>query len=279
LAPAFFATQSIRAAAFVPFGSTWKFLDDGSNQSNAWRSIDYEDDGWASGPAQLGYGDGDEATEVSYGTNAGNKYITTYFRQTFNVSDVSLFTNLLLNIIRDDGAVVYLNNVEVFRSNMPTGAVNYLTRAPDGSSDNAVAGTNVSPSRLVNGVNLLAVEIHQDDDDSSDISFDLELTDGRSDSPGISITSPANNTTFLGPGDITITINAADPNGVVTNVQLFAGNSLIAAKTNAPFTFVWSNVLSGAHIISATARDNDELLTASKLFASSWATAVRAISF
>jgi len=85
---AFFATENVRAAAFVPFGSTWKLLDDGSNQSNAWRSIDYEDDGWASGPAQLGYGDGDEATEVSYGTNAGDKYITTYFRQTFNVSDV-----------------------------------------------------------------------------------------------------------------------------------------------------------------------------------------------
>jgi hypothetical protein len=261
---AFFATENVRAAAFVPFGSTWKFLDDGSNQSNAWRSIDFEDDGWASGPAQLGYGDGDEATEVSYGTNAGNKYITTYFRQTFNVSDVSLFTNLVLNIIRDDGAVVYLNNVEVFRSNMPTGVVNHLTRALGGSSDNAAAGTNVSPSRLVNGVNLLAVEIHQDDDDSSDISFDLELTDGRSDSPSISITSPANNTTFLGPGNITITINASDPNGVVTNVQLFAGNSLIASKTNAPFTFVWSNVFSGAHIISATARDNDGLLTSSK---------------
>src|SRR6185503_4541042 len=175
LALAFFAIQSAHAAALVSFGSTWKFLDDGSNQSNAWRSIDYEDDGWASGPAQLGYGDGDEATEVSYGTVATNKYITTYFRTTFNVPDISIFTNLVLNIIRDDGAVVYLNDVEVFRSNMPTGAINYLTRAPGGSSDNAAAGTNVSPARMVNGVNLLAVEIHQGNDDNYDISFDLEL--------------------------------------------------------------------------------------------------------
>ena len=56
------------AAALVPFGSTWKFLDDGSNQatnqSNLWRTADFEDDGWGSGPAQFGYGDGDETTEV-----------------------------------------------------------------------------------------------------------------------------------------------------------------------------------------------------------------------
>src|SRR5215212_7102877 len=118
VAAALLVSSSALAVSFIPLGATWRYLDDGSNQSNAWRSINFEDDGWASGPAQLGYGDGDEATEVSYGTNSGNKYITTYFRQTFNVSDVSLFTNLVLNIIRDDGAVVYLNNVEVFRSNM-----------------------------------------------------------------------------------------------------------------------------------------------------------------
>ncbi len=263
LALVFIATESSHAAAFVPFGSTWKYLDNGSNQSNAWRSIDYEDDGWASGPAQLGYGDGDEATELSYGTNAASKYITTYFRATFNVPDVSIFTNLVLNIIRDDGAIVYLNGVEVMRTGMPGGTVTYLTEATS-NGENSTATTNISPSRLVNGVNLIAVEVHQNDPDSSDISFDLELTDGRSDSPSVSITSPVNNTTFLGPGNITINVIASDPNGVVTNVQLFAGNTLIASKTNAPFTFVWSNVLSGAHIISATARDNDGLLTSSR---------------
>jgi len=254
------------AAPIIPFGAVWKYLDDGSNQSNAWRSIDYEDDGWASGPAQLGYGDGDEATEVSYGTNSANKYITTYFRHTFNVPDRTAFSNMVLRLIRDDGAVVYLNGVEIFRNNMPAGAITYLTEAVSsitGSGENAILTTNVSPALLFNGANVLAVEVHQEQPDSSDLSFDLELTDGRDDSPRVSILSPANNSAIQSPGDITINISASDTNGVVTNVQLFAGNLLLAQRTNAPYTFVWSNVEAGAHIISARARDNDGLLTIS----------------
>ena len=161
------AVVNVSAAALVPFGSVWKYLDDGSNQSNAWRSVDYEDGGWASGPAQLGYGDGDEATEVSYGTNASAKFITTYFRQTFDVPDPSGLTNLVLNLIRDDGAIVYLNGVEVFRSGMPAGAVIYTTRASE-NAENTPAGTNLSPALLVVGQNLLVVEVHQDSQSSSD---------------------------------------------------------------------------------------------------------------
>jgi hypothetical protein len=244
----------------------WKYLDNGSNQSNAWRSIDYEDDGWASGPAQLGYGDGDEATEVGYGTNAASKYITTYFRHTFIVPDRLAFTNLVLRVIRDDGVVVYLNGVEVFRNNMPAGAVNYLTEAPlsiGGSGESAVLTTNVNPALLFNGANVLAVEIHQDSDSSSDISFDLELNDGRDDSPRVAILSPANNSAIPAPGDVIINVSASDTNGVITNVQLFAGNVLIGQKTSGPYTFTWSNVAPGAHIISARASDNDGLLTLS----------------
>ena len=254
------------AAPIVPFGSIWKYLDNGSNQSNAWRSIDYEDDGWASGPAQLGYGDGDEATEIGYGTNAANKYITTYFRQTFMVPDRLAFTNLVLRVIRDDGVIVYLNGVEVFRNNMPSGTVNYLTEASlsiGGSGESAILTTNVNPTRLVNGANVIAVEIHQDDPASSDLSFDLELNDGRDDSPRVAILSPANNSAIPVPGNIMINVSASDTNGVITNVQLFAGNVLIGQKTSAPYTFTWSNVAPGAHIISARASDNDGLLTLS----------------
>jgi hypothetical protein len=260
---ALLSSNHTQAAALVPFGSIWKYLDDGSNQSNAWRTADFEDDGWASGPGQFGYGDGDEATEVSYGTNAELKHITTYFRTVFNVPDTNAFTNLVLNIIRDDGAVVYLNGVEVFRSGMAAGTVSYTTLATS-NGENSTGTTNVSPARLVNGANLIAVEVHQNDPDSSDLSFDLELTDGRSDSPNVSIVSPINNASIAGPGNLTVTVSAIDPNGVVTNVQLFSGNTLLGVKANAPFTFIWTNAPSGAHILSATARDNDGLLTLSK---------------
>jgi len=83
-------------------------------------------------------------------------------------------------VLRDDGAIAFLNGVEVFRSNMPVGAVNYLTYAPTvaaGADETTTFyATNVSPALLVNGTNVLAVEIHQSNATSTDLSFDLELT-------------------------------------------------------------------------------------------------------
>src|SRR5947207_12225321 len=99
--------------SLVSTGSVWKYLDNGSDQGSGWTARDFVDGAWASGPAQLGYGDGDEATMVGFGPDANNKYITTYFRRHFNVTDASSITNLRARIQRDDGAVAYLNGVEV----------------------------------------------------------------------------------------------------------------------------------------------------------------------
>jgi len=64
-----------------------------------------------------------------YGSDPNNKYITTYFRKTFTVSNPSQFNGLTLDLLRDDGAVIYVNGQEVARSNMPTGTINYQTLA------------------------------------------------------------------------------------------------------------------------------------------------------
>src|SRR6266487_1002858 len=108
----------------VAYGSTWKYLDNGTDQGTAWRATSFNDSGWASGPAQLGYSsnpaENDEATIVSFGPDPNNKYITTYFRRTFPVSDPASATILTLYLLRDDAGVVYLNGTEIFRSpNLP----------------------------------------------------------------------------------------------------------------------------------------------------------------
>ncbi len=162
----------------VPAGATWKFLDNGSNQGTAWRPLSFDDSAWSSGPAQLGYGDGDEATTLGYGPDANNKYITTYFRRVFTVADASVFNGLTLRLLRDDGAVVYLNGTEVWRSNMPVGGVGYQTVASvavGGADESTWFQTTLSPALLVNGTNVLAVELHQSGGTSTDISFDLQL--------------------------------------------------------------------------------------------------------
>ena len=159
-------------------GSLWKYLDDGSDQSTIWTATNFQDSAWASGNAELGYGDGDETTVVSYGPNAQNKYITTYFRKTFQVTNLSLYKTIRCQIKRDDGAIVYLNGTEIYRSNMPTGPVNFMTNASSGISGGAESAFIIffrGTSLLVNGNNELAVEIHQDNNTSSDISFDFSM--------------------------------------------------------------------------------------------------------
>jgi hypothetical protein len=158
-------------------GEAWKYLDNGTNQGTAWRSPSFSDASWSTGNAELGYGDDDEATEVSYGSSATNKYVTTYFRKTFQVTNASAFNALELGLIRDDGVVVYVNGTEVFRNNMPSGTIYYNTYAPgyiDGTNEKVWLITQL-PNVLVNGTNLVAVEIHQNSPASSDISFNLKL--------------------------------------------------------------------------------------------------------
>jgi hypothetical protein len=182
-------TTPVPEPELISAGSSWKYLDNGSNQGTAWRGASFSDATWSTGNAELGYGDGGEATVVSYGGNASNKYITTYFRKTFNVTNASAITALELSLVRDDGAVVYINGTEVYRNNMPTGTIYYNTLAPsyiDGANESAWTVANISSSALVNGANVIAVEIHQNSPTSSDISFNLKLkalSSGRVEDP------------------------------------------------------------------------------------------------
>src|SRR5262245_28398479 len=163
----------------VARGSVWRYLDGGADPGAGWTGSAYSDTSWPQGAAQLGYGDGDEATVVSYGGNAAAKAITTYFRRTFTVSAAAAFRRLDVELLRDDGAVVYLNGVEILRDNMPSGPISATTLAQTavGGSDESVyvAGT-AGVGVLHDGVNVLAVEIHQSSPASSDISFDIGLT-------------------------------------------------------------------------------------------------------
>jgi len=162
----------------VSAGGAWKYLDNGTDQGTEWREIFFDDSEWPSGPAQLGYGDDDEATIIDYGPDPNNKYPCYYFRHSFNISDASNYNSLRLRMLRDDGAVVYLNGIEVFRTNMPPGEITYNTWAASGVGEpyeDSWYETNVDASNLVNGKNVIAVEVHQFHPTSSDVSFDLQL--------------------------------------------------------------------------------------------------------
>lgn len=167
------------SAAFIPAGAIWKYLDNGSNQGTAWRSNNFNDVTWSNGPAQLGFGDGDEATVISRLSPGGATNMTFYFRRGFYVPDATRVQSLGARMIRDDGAVVYLNGAEIWRDSMPTGAITYLTQASatiSGSAETSWIAKALSPSMLQTGTNLLSAEIHQVTNTSTDASFDFQLT-------------------------------------------------------------------------------------------------------
>ena len=174
-----FKANQAETITIIDEGALWKYLDNGSDQQFEWINIDFNDNSWDTGYAELGYGDNDEATIVSYGPDEDNKYITTYFRKIFSINDAENIYDINIRLLRDDGAIVYLNGVEAIRDNMPQGAVGHETPANDAvgfGQEETYFDWSVPGDLLMNGQNIIAVEIHQVDESSSDISFNLELS-------------------------------------------------------------------------------------------------------
>ncbi|MDO9017444.1 MAG: metallophosphoesterase [Myxococcales bacterium] len=187
--------------AWVPMRARWRYLDDGREPPTAWRGVDFDDGAWRAGEAQLGYGDGDEATVVSSGPDAARRYVTTWFRRRFEVRGRDGVQRVLLRLLRDDGAVVHINGREVHRSNLPTGPIGPGTLAAEtvgGLAEDAFEEVMLDPALLREGTNVVAVEVHQATVDSSDLGFDLALIGYRADAGP----APGGDPVLLAAGDI-----------------------------------------------------------------------------
>ena len=144
----------------------WRYNDKETELSPDWREPRYSDSDWLSGQAQFGYGESDEATELTY--SSSQKPATTYFRKIFS-ADHSDYTHLRLMLLQDDGAVVYVNGKEIFRVNMPSGEIKYESapvKAIGSSDENRYLVREIAISEIKNlGLqqtgNVVAVEVHQ----------------------------------------------------------------------------------------------------------------------
>ena len=185
-------TGSTDSRTLVARGADWRYFDGGSEPPAAgpltWRDPGFPDDAWPHGPAIIGFPGSATANPVATLTRryvngvSAPQVTTTYLRHTFTVNSTNDIPNLLAEILRDDGAVVYLNGVEVteLRENMNPGAVTYDTTSAGvvGSPEqNTYFPRTVNAVHLLrNGTNTLAVEVHQSNAGSSDLYFDLSLT-------------------------------------------------------------------------------------------------------
>ena len=177
----------------VPIGSRWRWFTDATGLSPSsiveghpswsatdWKHPDFADDAWKEGPAQLGYGEGDEATVIPFGA-ATSKWVSSYFRHRFTLGNLESITALKLGLRRDDGAIVYLNGREAARMSISPGTVTATTPGDSPSDDGqSLNEWLIDPALLRAGVNVVAVELHQSTPTTSDASFDLELSITRS---------------------------------------------------------------------------------------------------
>jgi hypothetical protein len=183
----------IGTAAHAQLGDTniqreteWRYYDqDSTLVPTNWASPTFDDSGWSTGDAMLGYesaGDPslpDFSTLIGFGPNINNKYLSAYFRRAFVVTNASEIMNAAIGLRRDDGAVVYLNGIEVARNNMPGGTIGPTTQATSksgGDLNDHYFQHIFDPALLLQGTNLMAVRVHQEKVDSPDMRFDLELT-------------------------------------------------------------------------------------------------------
>ncbi len=156
----------------LPTGSVWSFWD-GATVDADWASPSYDASGWDTGPAPLGYGES-VATEIAYGGNPDDKYITSWFRTHFTVADPAGLVEPTVVVTYDDSAIVYLNGVEVGRWNLPGGAVTAATPSAE-SIEYTVGRATIDPGLFVAGTNVVAVEVHQSSGTSSDVWMDLGI--------------------------------------------------------------------------------------------------------
>lgn len=105
--------------------------------------------------------------------------MTYYFRKRINITNKSEIAAITLNVKFDDGAVIYLNGTEVGRtSTMPGGSITHTTTSGD-SNGTRTESFNAATNLLLEGENLVAVEVHNLSSLSSDIAFNLEMIVNR----------------------------------------------------------------------------------------------------
>ncbi|MDR0542229.1 MAG: CotH kinase family protein [Dysgonamonadaceae bacterium] len=187
----------------TPENSVWKYWDGNAEPSAAWKTAGYNDSSWKSGQAQLGYGNKGEVTTIDYGGDYNHKYTTAYFRQTVTINNLSVKHNFSIDASIDDGAVFYINGTEVYRYNMPDGAIGFNTEASGYGEDGKVFTFDIPETVFVEGTNLIAVEVHQKGAASSDLVFKLSLSCTEENSSGGNTVMARKYETVMS-GDITI---------------------------------------------------------------------------
>ncbi len=179
------------------------------------------------------------ATPLNRLINGSGARVTFYFITKFNWDFAPEGVVLRGTNFLDDGAIVYLNGVEVFRSRIGTaGQVHaWGDLAANPPTEGVPEALEYSATSLVRGENTLAVELHQSSAGSSDVAFATALR--------AVVPSPPTNTTPTEPTDRSVVQNQSTTLAIVGDgqprptYQWFKDNLEIPNATNASYTIAF----------------------------------------
>ncbi len=156
-----------QAIDFVEVGDEWSYFKGTTAPSATWTLPHFDTSNWLSGPSGLGYGDGDDATEL---TDMKGNYVTLFARRVFTLSN-EIITDLELEIDYDDGFVAYLNGTAVVTSNVNDPAFGATASGLHEAGSPVIYDLSDKLYLLQAGPNVLAVQGHNEGLYSSDFSL------------------------------------------------------------------------------------------------------------
>ncbi len=179
--------------------TTWRFYDGTSqsfstSESNAtspsfgpsdWKHPSYSPVSWKTGRSPFGYG---SVSGLSFNTAvANNGQNTTYFRGTFNITNPDAIHGLRATFVGDDSFIAYLNGHEILRHNFTSRDL--ITQSTPGKNiglEGQVLREIIDHSKLRSGTNVIAIELHNANDNDLGLRFELQRINAQS-STGVTI--------------------------------------------------------------------------------------------
>ena len=144
-----------------------------------------------------------------------------------------------------------------------SGSVFRAYQSVNGTSWNLMGEQTINmPSPVLIGLALTSAAGRHRDSETRHAS-PLENSTTTNQAPQVSLTAPANGTTYTSPATMNVSANASDADGTIAAVEFYAGSTLIGSDSSSPFAVAWSNAPSGTHSLTAIARDNAGATTTS----------------
>lgn len=172
--PAVYQTQTLSS-----YNQIWRYNSSDANLPADWAMVAHPATGnWKSATGPIGVESSTLPVPLSTtATPFSASTVTHYFERDFSLSQAELDSADSLELTHqiDDGAVFYLNGVEIHRFNMPPGAVGPETTASTPVNNATLVSVTLPPTGLIAGSNRISVEVHQIHTTSSDMVFGLKL--------------------------------------------------------------------------------------------------------